>query len=78
MADYFGTDRVPLAISSTVTGTTRDFDRLRDVRREVGRARVYAGLHFTEALQDGERLGERTTRYVLHDNFERTPGHHDD
>ena len=78
LAEYFGTDRVPLAITSTVTGTTHHFDRLRDVRREVGRARVYAGLHFTEALLDGERLGERTTRYVLHDNFERTHGHDDD
>ncbi len=78
LADYFHTDRVPLAISSTVTGTTRDFARLRDVRREVGRARVYGGLHFTESLQDGELLGERTTRYVLHNNFDRIHGHHDD
>jgi hypothetical protein len=29
-------------------------------------------------MQDGERLGERTSRYVLHNNFERTHGHDDD
>ena len=78
LADYWGTDRFPLDVSSSVTGTTRHFDRLRDVRREVGRARVYAGLHFTEALQDGELLGKRTTRFVLHNNFQRTHGHDDD
>jgi hypothetical protein len=78
LAEYFGTDRVPLTVTSTVTGTTRVYDRLRDMRREVARARVYGGLHFSEAMQDGERLGERTSRYVLHNNFERTHGHDDD
>ena len=78
LAEYWGTDRFPITVTSSVTGTTRHFARLRDPRREVGRARVYSGLHFTEALQDGERLGERTTRYVLHNNFDRTHGHHDD
>jgi hypothetical protein len=78
LAEYFGTDRVPLTITSTVTGTTRDFDRLREVRREVARARVYGGLHFSEAMQDGEQLGARTTRYVLRHNFERTHGNDDD
>jgi hypothetical protein len=71
LAEYFGTDRLPLAIDSTVTGTTRNFARLRDIRTEVGNARIYSGLHFREAMQDGERLGERTTRYVLHNNFDR-------
>jgi hypothetical protein len=48
-----------------VTGTTREFDRLSDLRREVTLARIYGGLHFREAMQDGERLGRRTTRFVL-------------
>ena len=35
LEEFFGTDRVPLTVTSTVTGTTRHFARLRDVRREV-------------------------------------------
>ena len=53
---------------STVTGTTRSFERLRDLRREVTRARIYGGLHFRESMQDGEQLAERTTRHVLRHN----------
>ena len=78
LAEYWGTDRFPITVTSSVIGTTRHFARLRDPRREVGRARVYSGLHFTKALQDGELLGKRTTRYVLRNNFERTHGHDED
>ena len=72
--DFFGTDRVPLTVDSTVTGTTHHFDRLRDVRSEVTGARIYGGLHFRKSMEDGDQLGERTTRYVLHNNFHRA--HH--
>ena len=75
LAEYFGTDRVPLAVDSTVTGTTRYFNRLRDVRAEVTVARIYGGLHFRKSMEDGEQLGQRTTRYVLRHNFEETHGH---
>lgn len=71
LADYFGTSRVPLTIESTVTGTTHEFDRLRDVRREVANARVYGGLHFRKSLEDGDELAARTTRYVVHHFFGR-------
>ena len=37
LADFFGTDRVPLTVDSTVTGTTHHFNRLRDVRSETHR-----------------------------------------
>jgi PAP2 superfamily len=75
---FFGRDRLPISVESTVTGTTRDFDRLSDVRAEVTLARIYGGLHFREAMQDGDRLGARTTRYVLRNFFDRTRGHDDD
>ena len=71
LADFFGTDRVALTVDSTVTGTTHEFDRLRDVRNEVTGARIYGGLHFRKSMEDGEELGERTTRYVLRNNFDR-------
>ena len=64
IADFFGTDHVGIAVDSLVTGTTRDFDRLRDVRAEVKLARIYGGLHFRKAMEDGEQLGRRTAREV--------------
>jgi hypothetical protein len=75
LAEYFGTDRVAWELDSTVTGTTHEFDRLRDVRAEVTWARIYGGLHFRKAMEDGAELGKRTTRYVLRHNFEESRGH---
>ena len=74
LTEYFGTDRVSWSIDSTVTGTTHDFDRLRDVADEVGNARVWGGLHFRKSLVDGNQLGTRTTKYVLRHNFQRVHG----
>jgi hypothetical protein len=64
IADYFGTDRVAVDIDSVVTGTTQQFDRLRDVRAEVKLARIFGGLHFRKAMEDGEQIGRRTARQV--------------
>jgi hypothetical protein len=64
LAAFLGTDRVAIDIDSTVTGTTRQFDRLRDIRAEVNLARIYGGLHFRDAMEDGEQLGRRTAREV--------------
>jgi hypothetical protein len=74
LQEFFGTDRLSLTVDSTVTGTTHHFSRLRDVRREVTGARIYGGLHFRKSMEDGDDLGQRTTRYVLHHNFDRA--HH--
>ena len=40
------------------------------MRAEVTVARIYGGLHFRKAMEDGEQLGRRTTRYVLRTNFD--------
>ena len=69
LTDYFGTDRVPWAMTSTVTGTTHSFDRLRQIRAEVTGARIYGGLHFRKSMEDGDDLARRTTRFVLQHNF---------
>ena len=69
LTDYFGTDRVPWSLTSTVTGTTHSFDRLREIRAEVTWARIYGGLHFRKSMEDGDDLARRTTRYVLQHNF---------
>jgi hypothetical protein len=70
LADYFGTDRVPWSLTSTVTGTTHSFDRLSEIRTEVTQARIYGGLHFRKSMVDGDNLAKRTTRYVLRHNFQ--------
>jgi hypothetical protein len=70
LTNYFGTDRVPWSLTSTVTGTTHSFDRLGDLRKEVTGARIWGGLHYRKSMVDGDMLGKQTTRYVLAHNFQ--------
>ena len=49
---YFGTDRVPWAMTSTVTGTTHSLrPALSQIRAEVANARVWGGLHFRKSTE---------------------------
>jgi hypothetical protein len=61
---FFRTDRIPLTMTSTVTGTSRTYPRLTDTAREVLDARVWAGLHFRNSMRDGARLGRRVADLV--------------
>ena len=72
MEAFFGTDRIWLNIQSVVTGTTRHFDRLRDIRQEVTLARIYGGLHFRKAMIASQQLGKATARYVTRNHFSKT------
>lgn len=70
---FFGTDRVTLNFDSLVpnSGGPRSFDRLRDVRREVTIARIYGGLHFRKAMDDGRELGREIAKRVTRTYFEK-------
>ena len=72
---YFGTDRVPWSLMSTVTSTTHSFDRLSQIRAEVANARIWGGLHFRKSTDDGDLLAKQTTHYVLAHNFHQTHDH---
>jgi hypothetical protein len=67
---YFGTDAVPLSLDSRITGTTRSFDRLQEVTREVEDARVLAGFHYRTSDEVGTKLGQNVGRYVWNNFFQ--------
>lgn len=66
---FFGTGAVSFSLDSLVTGETRDYDRLKDVVKEVNLARVWAGFHFRNSDQEGSTLGRKVGRYVVHNLF---------
>jgi len=68
-AEYFDSDGIPFAITSTVTGTTHSFSRFEDVVKEVGNARIFGGMHFHHAVKEGNRLGRKVAEYVLKTKF---------
>jgi hypothetical protein len=67
---FFGTDNVPFTLDSRVTGTTRDYDRLHDVVKDVDWARVLVGFHFRNSDLQGSSLGRKVGRYVVDHDFQ--------
>lgn len=59
---FFGANEIPMTISSDVTQTCRTYGSLREIRNEVGDARVWGGLHFRSAMEDGDRIGQDVAR----------------
>jgi hypothetical protein len=67
---FFGTDKVPITLDSRVTGTTRTYDRLDDVVKDVDWARVLVGFHFRNSDEQGSALGRAVGRYVVDNYFQ--------
>jgi hypothetical protein len=67
---FFGTDRVPFSLDSRVTGTTRNYERFRDVVRDVNQARVLVGFHFRNSDQEGSNVGRAVGRYLAGHYFQ--------
>ena len=69
---FFGTDQVRFTLDSRapgVTGTTRTYNRLHDVVKDVNRARVLVGFHFLGSDLQGSALGGKVSRYVARHYF---------
>ena len=54
----FGDDVRFVATSQSVPGATRHFASFTDAARENGLSRVYGGIHFLHAVEDGHRQGK--------------------
>jgi hypothetical protein len=65
----FGARSVDLDISSTVTGTTRHFRTTAALDAETKNARIWLGLHFRQAMDDGNHLGHRVATWTANHEF---------
>ena len=72
LAEFLGTRRIDLTMPSLTGLGDRHFDTVRELTREVGKARIWGGIHFRTAVEDGIRMARQTAAEVLDDNFERT------
>jgi membrane-associated phospholipid phosphatase len=65
LAHYFG-ERTRFRVTSDVMpGVVRSFDSFSTALEEVKNARIFAGIHFRSATNDGQILGESVANYVL-------------
>jgi hypothetical protein len=68
---FFGRDDLSFSAYSADSGTTRHYDSLAAAMAELVEARIWAGLHFRTASQDGRTLGAAVARDVLRHQFGR-------
>jgi hypothetical protein len=64
LARFFGSDDVPFSMTSgpPFAGVTRSFKSFSTASQENADSRVYAGVHFRTACQDGVKLGQQIGR----------------
>ena len=67
--------------SRSLTGMgDRHFPRAEDLEYEVSHARIWGGIHFRSAVEDGVEIGKKTAHHVLAHHFkpsnEQAPGRH--
>jgi hypothetical protein len=69
LQQFFGTDRVAWSDTNNA-GLTRSFTRLSQAIDEIVDARVWSGIHFRTADEQGEQIGRRVARYRERHYFE--------
>ena len=71
VAAFFGTDKVTWTVVTSRTAvpqlvrTERTYHRLNAMMREIGNARVWAGLHWRHSIRHGEQIGRRVAAHVV-------------
>lgn len=65
LAAYVGANRHFSVESDLMPGVVRSFGNFSAALEEVGNARIFAGIHFRSAIEDGQTLGAGVAAYVL-------------
>jgi hypothetical protein len=71
VAEFFGTDKVEWTIETSkeavpqLVQTQRTYESLEALNADVADARVWAGLHYRNTMDEGSALGRRVAEHVL-------------
>jgi len=71
LANEFGDKTRFEMTNDLMIGVTRAFDRFSDALEEVKDARIFAGIHFRTACEDGTGIGKAVAQFVLDHKFQR-------
>jgi hypothetical protein len=79
LASTFG-ENTSFSVSSDapeMAGVVRSYGSFSEILEEIKNARVYAGIHFRSACEDGTKLGARVADYVQSNALQRVNGNND-
>ena len=74
---FFGTEELPFSILSTTANLTtnpRHYTRLSDALDDIVDVRIYQGIHFRSADEEGRRQGGRVAHWVFQNFLRPVPG----
>jgi hypothetical protein len=67
---FFGTKRVTITLTSTVTGTRRTFHNTDDLIHEIIDARIFGGMHYRTSGVHGTVIGKKVAKWVAKHYFQ--------
>jgi hypothetical protein len=68
---FLGTPRIDFTVPSLTGLGDRHFPRAKDLAAEVANARVWGGIHFRSAIEDGTTIARKVADHVLAQHFHR-------
>ena len=71
IARFLGTGNIDFTVPSVTSLGDRHFDQVKDLQYEVGNARIWGGIHYRSAIEDGATIGKKTVDQVLAHHFQR-------
>jgi hypothetical protein len=72
VARFLGTPEIDFTVPSLTGLGDRHYARARDLADEVSNARIWGGIHYRFAVEDGVEIGKKTAHHVLAHNFKRS------
>jgi hypothetical protein len=72
IARFLGTEEIDFTVPSLTGLGDRHFARARDLQDEVSNARIWGGIHYRSAVEEGIVIASKTTHQVLARHFKRS------
>ena len=73
LAYYFGQSTAFSVDSDVMAGVVRSFPTFAAALSEIKDARIFAGIHYRSACDDGQNIGIAAAQYVMSNSFQPTP-----
>jgi VCPO second helical-bundle domain len=72
IARFLGTNQIDYTVPSITGLGDRHYDSVQDLAYDVGNARIWGGIHYRTAVEDGIQLGMKVANQVLAHHFHET------
>jgi PAP2 superfamily len=72
IARFLGTKKIDFTVPSLTGLGDRHFARVKDLAYEVGNARIWGGIHYRSAVEDGITISKKVVKQVLANHFQRS------